>query len=295
MLKTIFITIVSILAFGMLRMPWERHVMMEEKKADLLIAPPSPDSPDSLEQQLSLVSLGGLRSLVAAFLSVEAFDYFRTKDWHNLERRYRQIVSLAPHSTYYWDTGAWHLAYNAASSIKEDKALTSAERIQGYKDYIRRGKSFMKQGIDANPNDWKLRSQLANLLSDPLRYPDYTEAADAYRDSRLLGAPDITARQEFYTRARIPGQARSAWILGKELFRNPDNRQPSLVSTLFALENRLNLPEKERIPFHELFPTDALAIRYLRLQMGNSLGYPVDGVRARLDKLLLSSQSKDKQ
>lgn len=294
MLKTLLIAILSILAFGIVRTPWEHNIVMEEKQASLLIPPPPADSPDSLEQQLSFVSLGGLRSLVAALLSVDAFESFRSRNWPTLEKRYRQIVSLSPHSTYYWDTGAWHLAYNAASGIKEDKSLPSIERRKGYKDYINRGKSFLKQGVAANPKDWKLQSQLANMLSDPLRYPDYEKAADAYHLARQLGAPAIVSRQEFYTRSKILEQALQAWKLGRELFQNPDNRQPSLVSTLFALENRLHLPEKERIPFHELFPSDALAIRYLRLQMGNSLGYPIDGVRAKLDQLLLEAQPATK-
>lgn len=286
MIKTLLITLLCWLTFGIILLPWERHIVMEEKVAHLLIPPPPEGTADALEQQLSIVSLGGLRSLVAAFLNIEAFDAFRTKNWVQLERRYRQIVTLAPHNPYYWDIGSWHLAYNAASSTKEDKKLSRAEQRKGHKDYIARGKSFLQQGIDNNPDDWLLYSKLGNMLSDPLRYPDYSAAAQAYQKSRQLGGSDIIARQEFYTRSRIPDQSAQAWQLGKKLFQEPENRQPSLVSTLFALQNKLNLPEAQRIPFHQLFPSDSLAIRYLRLQLKNGLGYPIDGVRAKLDELI---------
>lgn len=109
MLKTIVIFIIALLGFGMIRLPLQNRILEQEKAAGLLDDPVELSSSDYLEQQLAMVSLGGLRSLVAAVLSMEAFDCFLISDWANLERRYNQITSLAPIPTFTGTTvrGIW--------------------------------------------------------------------------------------------------------------------------------------------------------------------------------------------
>ena len=115
MLKNIVIFIIALLGFGMIRLPLQERILEQEKNAGLLEEPVNLSSSDYLEQQLAMVSLGGLRSLVAAVLSMEAFDCFLISDWTNLERRYNQITALAPHSDFYWDNGSWHLGSKRAA------------------------------------------------------------------------------------------------------------------------------------------------------------------------------------
>ena len=95
----------------------------------------------------------------------------------------------------------------------------------------------------------------------------------------------LTARKEFYALVRVPSKSGEALELGRELFKDPRNRTPSLVSNIFVLENRLNIPEKERIPFRELFPTDEIARDLMTSHLANSLKYPVDGLREALESL----------
>ena len=130
MLKTIVIFIIALLGFGMIRLPLQNRILEQEKAAGLLDDPVELSSSDYLEQQLAMVSLGGLRSLVAAVLSMEAFDCFLISDWANLERRYNQITSLAPHFDFYWDNGSWHLGNNASSSYLDNKRLSPMEGPQ---------------------------------------------------------------------------------------------------------------------------------------------------------------------
>ena len=248
MLKTIVIFIIALLGFGMIRLPLQNHILEQEKAEGLLDNPVELSSSDYLEQQLAMVSLGGLRSLVAAVLSMEAFDCFLISDWANLERRYNQVTALAPHSDFYWDNGSWHLGNNASSSYLDNKRLSPMERREGFCKYIEK-------------------------------------AAEAYRKARDLGAPPLTARKEFYALVRVPSKSREALELGRELFKDPRNRTPSLVSNIFVLENRLNIPEKERIPFRELFPTDEIARDLMTSHLANSLKYPVDGLREALESL----------
>ena len=129
MLKNIVIFIIALLGFGMIRLPLQERILEQEKNAGLLEEPVSLSSSDYLEQQLAMVSLGGLRSLVAAVLSMEAFDCFLVSDWANLERRYNQITALAPHSDFYWDNGSWHLGNNASSSYLDNKRLSPLDDV----------------------------------------------------------------------------------------------------------------------------------------------------------------------
>ena len=259
MLKNTVIFIIALLGFGMIRLPLQERILEQEKNAGLLEEPVNLSSSDYLEQQLAMVSLGGLRSLVAAVLSMEAFDCFLISDWTNLERRYNQITALAPHSDFYWDNGSWHLGNNASSSYLDNKRLSPLERREGFRKYIQKGRDFLQKGIKANPGSWYLYSLLGNMYSDTYRQPDFEKAAEVYRKARELGAPALTARKEFYALARVPSKSREALKLGKELIKDPRNRVPSLVTNIFVLENRLHVPEKDRIPFRELYPTDEIA------------------------------------
>ena len=277
--------IIALLGFGMIRLPLQNHILEQEKAEGLLDNPVELSSSDYLEQQLAMVSLGGLRSLVAALLSKEAFDCILISDWANLERRYNQVTALAPHSDFYWDNGSWHLGNNASSSYLDNKRLSPMERREGFRKYIQKGRRFLEKGINANPDSWYLQSLLGNMYSDTYRQPDFEKAAEAYRKARDLGAPPLTARKEFYALVRVPSKSGEALELGRELFKDPRNRTPSLVSNIFVLENRLNIPEKERIPFRELFPTDEIARDLMTSHLANSLKYPVDGLREALESL----------
>ena len=285
MLKNTVIFIIALLGYGMIRLPLQERILEQEKNAGLLEEPVNLSSSDYLEQQLAMVSLGGLRSLVAAVMSMEAFDCFLISDWTNLERRYNQITALAPHSDFYWDNGSWHLGNNASSSYLDNKRLSPLERREGFRKYIQKGRDFLQKGIKANPGSWYLYSLLGNMYSDTYRQPDFEKAAEVYRKARELGAPALTARKEFYALARVPSKSREALKLGKELFKDPRNRVPSLVTNIFVLENRLHVPEKDRIPFRELYPTDEIARDMMTAHLANSLRYPVDGLRETLESL----------
>lgn len=145
MLKTIVIFIIALLGFGMIRLTLQNHILEQEKAEGLLDNPVELSSSDYLEQQLAMVSLGGLRSLVAAVLSMEAFDCFLISDWANLERRYNQVTSLAPHSDFYWDNGSWHLGNNASSSYLDNKRLSPMERGKASANTFKRGAASWKK------------------------------------------------------------------------------------------------------------------------------------------------------
>ena len=124
---------------------------------------------DRIGQTSSAVALGGLRTLVATFLNLRAFTYFTEQRWDDVADTYDTIVDLAPHTRYYWETGSWHLAYNAASYYLNDSELPPLRRREAWRASILRGRAFLERGIRNNPDDWSLLANLGMLLSDPIQ------------------------------------------------------------------------------------------------------------------------------
>lgn len=256
MIRALIAACLILILGGTFLRPLQKNLLEEEEKAKLL--PPvflshgSNDAP-RLEQQLSFVALGGLRSLVAAFLSINAHQQFMDRNWVNVENRYKQIVSLAPQNDYYWDTGTWHLAYNAAADSREDPALRPTERNIRYKAYIEKGRDFLKEGIRNNPEDWFLHARLASLLSDQYRRPDHAAAVDEYRKALERGAPSSMNRSELYSLARIPGREEDAYEKCKQLFESKENRVPTIQSLFYALQNNRKITAPARVPITGIF------------------------------------------
>ena len=89
--------------------------------------PPAIDRTDALSQQLAFLSLGGLRSLVAEVLTLDATDAWLKQDWPRLHRRWDAAVTLAPHRTNYWLNAAYDMTNNAAGYLASDnKGTTTA-------------------------------------------------------------------------------------------------------------------------------------------------------------------------
>ena len=87
-----------------------------------------------------MVSLGGLRSLVAAaVLSMEAFDCFLISDWANLERRYNQVTALAPPPIFTGTADRGILGNLASSVVWTINVFSPMERREGFRKYIQRG------------------------------------------------------------------------------------------------------------------------------------------------------------
>ncbi len=256
---------------------------------DRLLSPlPANSSSDAMPQQLAFITLGGLRTLGAAILKMDAaIDCMDRKDWPMVAKRFDQITALAPHITYYWIEGADYLANNAATDVREDASLTESERIRASRSYYRQAVALLQKGIDNNPESWELYKALGRTLSIIRRgvSPDFAAAAAAYGKAATLGGGNLAERQEFYCLARARGKEREAWNLGKHLFLDPDNHLPVLACCLFVLQNKLHLPENERIPFHKLFQNDARAKTWLTRFLHNDLRHSTDGVREELERL----------
>ncbi len=286
---------IALLAFGALRLPFEAGLSRELREAGLTSEPMEIGTRDRIGQTSSAVALGGLRTLVATFLNLRAYTFFTEQRWADVESTYETIVDLAPRTRYYWETGAWHMAYNASSYYINDSSLPPLRRREAWRSYISKGRSFLERGAKNNPNDWSIHSNLGFLLSDSNRFPAFNDpdatfsaAAEAYGNAIETGdAPDRLRRLRLYALARVPGREDEALALARTLFaESQENRLPTLLSLLLTLEVRAN-PEIGPGPKAvELFGNPDNAYRSLGFfWLRTEELFPTDGIAEALQYL----------
>ncbi len=282
---------VALLAFGAARLPFEAGLAKDLRAANLSPPPMQIGTMDKVGQTSAAVVLGGLRTLVATFLNLRAFSFFEEKRWDQVSDTYDLIVDLAPRTTYYWDSGSWHSAYNAASFYLNDSELPPLRRQEAWRSSIRRGRAFLERGIRNNPDNWTLWAQLGFLLSDSNKFtafhdPDTTfrEASDAYRHAAATGkALAYVRRAEFFALTRVKGKEAEALALARSLYADKANRTPTLQALLLVLEAHQNPEMDTTARAIEIFGTpdkayEALSAHWQRTREH----FPVYGVAATL-------------
>ena len=266
---------------GLALLPWSRHVRRAEQSAGLLSAFPAITG-DALAEQLLFFTLGGLRSLAAEVLTLDATNAWRLRDWPRAERRWQMITALCPLRQNYWASAAREMATNAAGHAFNDARLSPGEQIRLARRYISRGERFLLDGLAQLPHSALLYMRLGDLYADQNRNPSFARAAAAYREAVRLGASPLYRRQQFYSLCRIRGREQEAWQLGRELFESSAHRVPSLLCLLFVLQHKLDVPPAERLSPVQLFGSEERARRALANFARNQLRFPVNGISAFL-------------
>ncbi|MFV1994531.1 MAG: hypothetical protein ACC661_03760 [Verrucomicrobiales bacterium] len=236
-----------LLLFGVLRMPLEQgmhrqweHLHVQAERVDSGVR-------EQLGQLSFVAALGGLRSLVASFLALEAYLAWENVDWDRLEELYRLITELQPRNTAYWDEGGWHLGLNASAFYRESVELAPAVREKLMRTYIAKGRAFYLDGIRHNPDDFLLCERLALFLR--IRDQDPCEVAQYYaRAASFAEAPAYARRFAAYALSECPGREREAYYQLANLYREDEaNRVPTLLEKLGTLEKQLDIPLSQRL------------------------------------------------
>lgn len=283
------------LVFGAVRMPFEAGLRGDLVDGGLIARELEVDTRRKIGQTFAAVSLGGLRTLVATFYNLRAFTEFTEQRWADVAHTFEIIVALAPDTRYYWETGYWHQAYNAASHYLNDTEMPVERRRQAWRDSIHAGRAFLERGIRNNPDDWSLWANLGFLLTDPNKFPAFRDpekcfedAAEAYRRAEATGrALPYVRRFSLYALVRVPGREAEALRIAREFHREGDrNRTPTLLSLLFVLEAHAD-PQRDVVDLATgLFGTkekayDHLSTHWLRTRER----FPVYGVAEVLQRL----------
>ena len=242
------ILVLALLAAGALRLPYEAALTRDLRSAKLLAAPLAIGTRERIGQTSAVVALGGLRTLVATFLNLRAFTFFTERRWDDVYDTFTTIVDLVPRTRYYWETGAWHQAYNAASYYLYESELPPLRRTAAWRASVVRGREFLERGIRNNPDDPNLQVYLGYILTDKNKFkafrdPDatFSAAADAYQAAADSGqALPYARRFQLYALARVASREAEALALARALYQNPGNRTPTLQCVFFSLEVHAN-------------------------------------------------------
>ncbi len=291
----VLLLVATVFAFGALRLPYELALAKSLRDAGLFPPELGIASRDRIGQTSSAVALGGLRTLVATFLNLRAFTYFTEQRWQDVEETFNTIVDLAPRTRYYWETGSWHMAYNAASYYINDSKLPPLRRREAWRMSIQKGRAFLERGICNNPDDWSLLASLGFLLSDSNKYPAFRDAnasfaaaAEAYQKAADTGkALGYVRRSAFYSLARVKGREAEALAIAKKLYNEgPINRTPTMKALLFVLEAWENPKMDLKARAIEIYGTPQSAYESLSAYWARTRdGFPVHGVSAAITQL----------
>lgn len=270
-----------------------RHVHSCQVQAQLQPPPLPLKGEDALSQQLAFFTLGGIRSLVAEVLTLDATDAWLKRDWARAQRRWDSATTLCPRRENYWASAAYEMYANAAGDAQSDFSLSPAEQVNRFRGYIAEGERFLDAGILNNPHSWQLHVRRAEMHSNLYRRPQFSKAADDYAQAIRLGAPEYYKRFLFYSLCRVAGREQEAWRLGRALFNDPEHRLPSLVSLLFVLQHKITVPAAQALPPELLFRRTSWespaqvrrnAIEELEQMLHNDLRFPINGIPEYLEK-----------
>src|SRR5262249_10914792 len=116
------------------------------------------------------------------------------------------------------------------------------------------GKDFLERGIKNNPDRPELYEALARLYTE--KYNDHERASEYYAKAAALpGAAPFDKRFSAYELSYCEGREHEAYEDLRGLYdAGPKERLPNLIKRLKFLEDKLGIPQEQRIPEKETKP-----------------------------------------
>src|SRR5712692_7028779 len=240
-----------LLAFGVMKLPAERALSLQHRSAaggqfaDMV----NLDLREKIGQLGFIAALSGFRAMLADVLFIEAHVAWERTEWGRVVFLFRQVTTLQPHVPLFWDMAAWHMAWNASAAAMNDSSQPRmALRVKAQREYFALGKDFLERGIKNNPDKPELYEALARLYRD--KYSDHAGASDLYAKAAVLpGAQSYDKRFSAYELSYCEGREREAYERLRALYDEGEKeRLPTLIKRLNFLEDKLAIPEDQRIP-----------------------------------------------
>lgn len=280
--------LITLVVAGVVRAPIEQALTEDLREKELLRRPLDLEMRKKVGQGFWAVSLGGLRTLVATVLNLRAFSYFENHQWAKVADTYETIVQLAPHTPYYWETGSWHMAYNAASYYQRNELGLPDLRARGeWRRWIEKGTAFLEEGVRQNPDNAVLWSRLGWLYANPDKIQDFDKAAEAF--GRAVATGDTlpyVRRFQAMAMARSDRYRDDALPFIRRIMAEDGWVPPTLRALRFALEHRADPDIDSDALALELFGSREQAYRQLGNHYLDIRGkYPMNGVAPYLRRL----------
>lgn len=254
-MKGTAVALLALVLWGACKLPWEEH--LAARRAAIMhgqVPAMSFQLRDSLGQGLTLAALGGLRGVAANFIWISLTTAWENQQWTRVRTLAEFAVLLQPRVSFFWENGAWHLAWNASVAAlnypRPDTSPTQRERES--RQWIEAGREMLERAIAANPEKYQLRMRLAELYQQRLN--DHATAARYYMEaSRIPGASPLAERFAGYALERA-GRKQEAYQWWLQLWHSssdhPDigpRQWPKIRERIENLEKELNIPHDKRL------------------------------------------------
>jgi len=249
------VVLVVLIGVGLLKVPVESHLAALHRQEHFRGVEFNLDLREQIGQLGFVAALSGFRAIVADALFIQAHAAWEDTEWGRMLLLFRHITTLQPRVLLFWDTAAWHMAWNASvAAMNDQKQPRLALRVKAQREYFALGKDFLERGINNNPDRPELYEALARLYQE--KYKDHAHASEYYAKAAALpGAPTFDRRFAAYELSYCEGREQEAYERLRQLYHEgPQERLPTLIKRLKDLEEKLGIPQQQRIPEKENKP-----------------------------------------
>lgn len=247
-MKTRLLAIAIIVAFGIIRMPFEQRLAEEHRAAYFHGATLNLDLRQQLGQMGFLAALSGFRAVVADVLWIQAHSAWERTEWGRMQLLFDAVTSLQPRCMMFWDMASWHMAWNASVAALNDRNQPrEALRIKAQREYFKVGEDYILRGIQNNPDKGFLYEKAGAFYDQKMH--DSCKAAEYFAKAATF--PDAfpyVKRLAAFRLAECPGHEREAYEKLVALYKmGKDEQVPTLFTKLRELQEKLSVPEEQRI------------------------------------------------
>jgi tetratricopeptide (TPR) repeat protein len=243
------IALAVLMVVGAVKLPLERNLAALHRQEHFLGVEFNLDLREKIGQLGFMAALSGFRAIVADALFIQAYAAWENTEWGRMLLLFRQVTTLQPRVMLFWDTAAWHMAWNASvAAMNDQKQPRLALRVKAQREYFALGKDFLERGIKNNPDRPDLYEALARLYKE--KYKDHERASEYYAKASVLPeARTFDRRFSAYELSYCEGREREAYERLLSLYNEGEKeRLPTLIKRLKFLEEKLAIPPEERIP-----------------------------------------------
>lgn len=246
--RDFIVVAVMLLVFGAVRLPLETRLTQEHEAAAFGGVKLNLGLFQKIGQMSFLAGLSGFRTIVADLLWIDANTAWQRVEYGRMNLMLQTVTTLAPRNENFWDESAWHMAYNASVYAMDDPRQPKQPlKRKAQREYFMLGKDYAERGIENVPNSYLLHQRLALIYKDKLQ--DHL-AASAEFDKAAVCPRAFSYERRFaaYELSYVPGHEREAWQKLRALYdKGPQERLPTLELQLKAMEEKLDLPQEQRV------------------------------------------------
>jgi hypothetical protein len=238
----------ALIAMGLLKLPVERDLAALHREQHFRSVEFNLDLREKLGQLGFIAALSGFRAIVADALFIQAHVAWENTEWGRMLLLFRHITTLQPRVLLFWDTAAWHMAWNASvAAMNDPNQPRQTLRVKAQREYFALGKDFLERGIKNNPDRPELYEALARLYKE--KYRDHRHAAEYYAKAAILPeAAPWDRRFSAYELSYCEGRENEAYDRLHGLYDEGEKeRLPTLIKRLKFLEDKLGIPQDRRI------------------------------------------------